>query len=250
MKKEPGKLFIVATPIGNMGDITLRAIETLKDVDFIACEDTRSTGKLLSLLCIKNKMVALHQHSRVKSIESIILNIEKGQSVAYVSDAGTPLISDPGQKLVQAIRNCHSDPPMAREESQNVKGSFAGTQDDIIEVIPVPGPSAVVAAVSVSGLVNKEFYFVGFLPKKKGRQTKLKELANVDAPIVIYENALRLERTLTNIVEYFGKNVEVFVAREMTKLFEEYWGGNIDNVIADLKNHKLKGEVTLIVRKQ
>ena len=225
-KSEPGKLYVVATPIGNMGDISKRAIETLKSVDFVACEDTRSTGKLLSLLGIKNKMIALHQHSRDESIDKILDKIKNNKNVAYVSDAGTPAISDPGQKLVK----------IARKKN--------------IDVIPIAGPSAVSAAVSVSGLVRKEFYFVGFLPKKKGRQTKLKQLSNVDAPVVIYENALRLEKTLNDIKKYFGKDVEVFVAREMTKMFEEYFGGTIDDVIVDLKNHKLKGEITLIAKKQ
>lgn len=251
MKNEPGKLYVVATPIGNMGDITLRAKETLKNVDFVACEDTRNTGKLLSLLGIKNKLVSLHQHSRDESIEKVLSNIISGQDAAYVSDAGTPAISDPGQKLIQAIRSRHSE-RVAKNLVTKRDPSSQVPQDDGekgIEIIPVPGPSAVTAAVSVSGLVNKEFYFAGFLPKKKGRQTKLKELAKLEVPIVIYENALRLEKTLNNIKEYFGTNVEVFIAREMTKMFEEYWGGKIEEVLEDLENHKLKGEITLIVKR-
>ena len=219
-----GTLYIVATPIGNLSDITLRALEVLKNVDIIACEDTRVSRKLLDHFEIKKPLVSLHQHSDEKVINEIISRLKAGDNVAYITDGGTPGISDPGQKLVAEIKK------------------------ESIEIIPIPGPSAITGAVSVSGMVEKEFYFAGFLPKKKGRQTKMIELSKIDVPIVIYESALRLEQTLTDIEQYFGKDSEVFIAREMTKMFEEYWGGKVANIIAELKNHKLKGEVTLVAK--
>ncbi|MCX6811071.1 MAG: 16S rRNA (cytidine(1402)-2'-O)-methyltransferase [Candidatus Berkelbacteria bacterium] len=221
-----GTLYIVATPIGNMGDITKRAVETLSTVDFVACEDTRVAGGLLHQLNIKKELVSIHQHSSEEKIGHIIRELETGKSVAYVSDNGTPGISDPGQKLVKAIQ-----------------------QYSNLTILPVPGPSAVTAAISVSGLVEKEFYFVGFLPKKKGRETKFKWLKLLDCSIVIYESAQRLEKTLLDIKKFLGDNTEVFIAREMTKKFEENWGGNIVEIINDLKSHTIKGEFVLIVRK-
>lgn len=216
----------MATPIGNMGDITKRAVETLSTVDFVACEDTRVAGGLLHQLNIKKELVSIHQHSSEEKIGHIIRELETGKSVAYVSDNGTPGISDPGQKLVKAIQ-----------------------QYSNLTILPVPGPSAVTAAISVSGLVEKEFYFVGFLPKKKGRETKFKWLKLLDCSIVIYESAQRLEKTLLDIKKFLGDNTEVFIAREMTKKFEENWGGNIVEIINDLKSHTIKGEFVLIVRK-
>lgn len=246
-----GTLYIVATPIGNLEDITLRAIETLKNVDAIACEDTRVSRVLLDHFGFKKELVSLHQHSNDKKLSEIIERLNQGQNIAYISDGGTPGISDPGQKLVDMVQKlCHS-----RENGNlllvdpHLRGDD-GKERDNIKIIPIPGPSAVVAAVSVSGLVEKEFYFAGFLPKKKGRQTKFVELSKLEVPIVIYESALRLERTLKDIEKYFGTDTEVFIAREMTKMFEEYWGGGVSDIIKMLGEHKLKGEVTLIVRRQ
>ncbi len=217
---------MVATPIGNLEDITLRAIRILKEVDLIACEDTRVTGKLLKHYEIDTKMISLHSHSKQNKFDLIMNKLINGEDVAYTTDAGTPGISDPGFALIREIK-----------------------KNKEIDVFPIPGASAVAAAVSVSDLVNKEFFFAGFLPKKKGRQTKFKELKEIDAPVVIYESAMRLERTLTDIKEYFGEDTEVFVAREMTKMFEECWGGKVEEVLKNLKNHKIKGEIVLIVRK-
>lgn len=220
-----GNLYIVATPIGNMGDITVRAIETLKKVDLVVCEDTRVTGALLHKLEIKKPMKALHQHSLDSSIDEIASLLQNGQNAAYVTDGGTPGISDPGQRLVSRA------------------------VDSGAKVYPIPGASALTAAVSVSGVVEKSFYFVGFLPKKKGRQTELKYLSGIKDPIVIYESALRLDKTLGDLMQYFGSGVEVFIAREMTKMFEEYWSGNIEDVLKDLHSHKLKGEIVIVVKK-
>ncbi|MCX6808423.1 MAG: 16S rRNA (cytidine(1402)-2'-O)-methyltransferase [Candidatus Berkelbacteria bacterium] len=221
-----GTLFIVATPIGNLGDITFRAIETLKSVDLIACEDTRVTGNLLKHFDIKKPVVSYFQHSKLSKIEYIIEELQTGKDIALVTDAGTPGISDPGQELIGRIKK----------------------EEERIKVIPIPGVSAVAAAASVSGMIEKEFYFAGFMPKKKGRQTKFKQLISLDCPIIIYESAMRLEKTLGEIKGYFGDNVEVFIAREMTKIFEEYWGGTVSDLISDLPSHQLKGEVTLLVR--
>ncbi len=233
---------MVATPIGNLEDITLRALRVLKEVDLIACEDTRVTGKLLAKYEIKNKMLSLHSHSKQNKFDLVLNKLVNGEDVAYVTDAGTPGVSDPGFALIKAIRSCHP------EQNEGSQDSSPAVQNDI-SIIPIPGSSAVVSAVSVSDLVNKEFFFAGFLPKKKGRQTKFKELREIQAPIVIYESVLRLERTLRDIEEYLGSDTGVFIAREMTKMFEEYWSGSVEEILADLKNHKLKGEIVLIVRK-
>lgn len=225
--KNLGTLFIVATPIGNLSDMTFRALEVLKSADIIACEDTRHSGVLLKHYEIKKPLVSYFQHSKISKIDYLISELKNGKNIALVSDAGTPGISDPGQILVDEVLKLGPG----------------------IKVIPIPGPSALVSAVSVSGMIEKEFYFAGFLPKKKGRQTKLKELSSLAVPIVIYESANRLEKTLLDVEAYFGPNTEVFVAREMTKVFEEYFRGKVCDLISSLKDHTLKGEIVLVVRK-
>lgn len=224
--KNIGTLYIVATPIGNLEDITLRALRVLKEVDLIACEDTRVTRKLLEHFDIKNTTISYFQHSKLSKIEYIIDQLISGKNIALVTDAGTPGISDPGQELIARIQNT----------------------DNRIQVVPVPGSSALTAAASVSGMIEKEFYFAGFLPKKKGRQTKFKELSKLNVPIAIYESANRLEKTLGEIKIYFGDDTKVFIAREITKMFEEYWSGSVDDIIGDLPSHQLKGEVVLVVK--
>ena len=231
-----GTLYIIATPIGNLEDITLRALRVLKEADMIACEDTRVTKKLLDHFEIKTPTISYFQHSKLSKIEYIIDQLKSGKNIALVTDAGTPGISDPGQRLIAEIQN-------DQWKTTNDK-SFG------IKIIPIPGSSALTAVASVSGMIEKEFYFAGFLPKKKGRQTKFKQLCFLDVPIVIYESAMRLERTLEDINLYFGGNTEVFIAREVTKMFEEYWGGDIAQVREELRTHKLKGEIVLIVKKQ
>ena len=251
----PGILYVVATPIGNMGDITLRALETFKTVDIIACEDTRVTGNMLHHLGIKKPLVSYHQHSKFTKIDYIIEELNSGKNIALVTDSGTPGISDPGQALIKAVQ----DTRYKKQDTRNKQNSNSKFQIDNnetmkqsnsgIEIIPVPGPSALAAAVSVSGLVDKEFYFAGFLPKKKGRQTLFKKLATLEVPVVIYESAFRIEKTLHDVLTYFGAECEVFLAREITKMFEEYWGGQIEFIINDLKNHQLKGEFVLQVKR-
>lgn len=227
MKETLGKLYIVATPIGNLEDITYRAIRILEEADVVLCEDTRVTGKLLHHYHLEVKTMSYFQHSGIAKVDSIVKQLEDGATMALVTDAGTPGISDPGQELISKIR----------EELPDVA------------IIPVPGASAVPAAASVAGVIEKEFYFAGFLPKKKGRQTKFLELVKLNCPIMFYESALRLPRSLQEISDYFGSNTEVFIAREMTKMHEEYWSGKIHDIITTLDTHTLKGEVVVIISK-
>jgi len=247
-----GTLYVVATPIGNRDDITLRALEILKSVDLIACEDTRHTGQLLAHYEIKKPLVSYFQHSKSSKIDFIVGELKSGKDIALVTDAGTPGISDPGEELISEIRKYNVVISTPRHLSGVEKSSSEKitrqARDDIVNIVPIPGPSALTALASVSGMIEKEFYFAGFLPKKKGRQTKFKQLSELDVPIVIYESANRLERTLVDIRGYLGSTTMVFIAREMTKMFEEYWGGNIEEVIADLKNHPQKGEIVLLVK--
>ena len=214
-------LYVVATPIGNLGDITLRAIETLKEVDLIACEDTRHTLKLLNHFEIKKPLISFHQHSKIQKVEQIISSINSGQKVALVTDAGTPGISDPGQVLISAAH------------------------EDNIRVIPIPGVSALTALVSVSGLKNSEFEFIGFLPHKKGRQTKLKEIAQSHMPVIIYESPYRIKKLLNELLVAVGDQ-KIVVGREITKKFEEIYRGKISSVLPTIKE---KGEFVLIIER-
>jgi 16S rRNA (cytidine1402-2'-O)-methyltransferase len=214
-----GKIYIVSTPIGNLGDITYRAIETLKSVDLIACEDTRHTLGLLNHFELKKPLISYHQHSKISKIEQIITEVENGKDVAVVTDAGTPGISDPGEKLIQAAIE-------------------AG-----IEVIPIPGVSAAITALSVSGLDTDEFVFIGFLPHKKGRQTKLKEIAGEKRTVVLYESPYRIKKLLNELLEFAGDR-QVAVGRELTKKFEEIYRGKISEVLPKIKE---KGEFVVVL---
>ncbi len=215
-----GKLYIVSTPIGNLEDITLRAIRILKEVDFIACEDTRHTRILLNHYDIKTQTISYHQHSKLTRIEYIINQLKEGKDVALVTDAGTPGISDPGVVLIlRAIK-------------------------DKIDIVTIPGPSAVIAGLSVSGFVTKDFVFAGFLPHKKGRQKKLKELSEEKKTIVLYESPYRIQKTLGELQEFLGDR-EVVVCRELTKKFEEIYRGKISEVLPQIK---IKGEFVVLIR--
>ncbi len=214
-----GTLYVVSTPIGNLGDITLRALDTLKAVDVIACEDTRHTLQLLNHFEIKKPLVSYHQHSRDSKVEQIISSIVEGKNVALVTDAGTPGISDPGEFLIRA----------AIEKE--------------IEVVPIPGVSAAVTALSISGLSSDEFVFIGFLPHKKGRQTKLKEIALIDRTTILYESPFRIKKLLTELLEFVGDR-EVSVSRELTKKFEETLRGRISEVLPKVKE---KGEFVVVM---
>lgn len=214
-----GNLYIVSTPIGNLSDITLRALETLKNVDIIACEDTRHTLQMLNHFEIKKPLVSYHQHSKDSKVEQIISSILEGKSVAVVTDAGTPGISDPGEVLIRA--------------------ALAAS----IEVMPIPGVSAAITALSVSGLSTDEFVFIGFLPHKKGRQTKLKEIALEKRTTILYESPFRIQKLLAELLEFVGDR-EVSVSRELTKKFEETYRGKISEIIPMVKE---KGEFVVIL---
>jgi 16S rRNA (cytidine1402-2'-O)-methyltransferase len=218
-----GILYVVATPIGNLSDITFRAIEILKSVDLIACEDTRQTIKILNRYEIKKPLVSYHQHSKLTKIDYLISELLSGKNIALTTDAGTPGISDPGQVLInQAI-------------------------ESNIDVIPIPGAQAAVTALSASGFNTDKFLYLGFLPKKKGRQTLLTNLAadKFSKTIVIYESPYRIIRTLNDLKNYLG-DVQVAVFRELTKKFETKYFGKISEVILNIKP---KGEFVIIVNK-
>lgn len=219
----PGTLYIVATPIGNLEDITLRAIRTLKEVDIIAAEDTRHTQTLLKHFSINTPLTSYHEHNERARTGQLVARLERDESVALVSDAGTPGISDPGYRLVlEAIR----------------RG---------IRVVPIPGPSALIAALSASGLSTAGFNFRGFLPaRKRERRSKLQELRLERYSIVVYETPHRLKESLDDIREIFGDR-RMVMGREITKLHEEFLRGRISEVIAEVSRREIRGEVTLII---
>src|SRR3989338_2528968 len=200
-------LYIVATPIGNLSDITLRALEILKSVDLIACEDTRHTKILLIYYKIEKPTISYHEHSKVQKIDYLVDELKKGKNIALVSDAGTPGISDPGNKFVEA----------AMKEG--------------IQVIPIPGPSAVISALSISGFPSDSFIFYGFMPHKKGKQTLIKKIAQSDITSVFYESTHRIIKTLEMMKEIIGNEREIVVARELTKKFETIYRGTILGVL-------------------
>jgi 16S rRNA (cytidine1402-2'-O)-methyltransferase len=223
-KIKRGSLYVVATPIGNREDITVRALNTLREVDLIAAEDTRKTGNFLSHHKIKNRLISYHEHNENKRTPEIISKLLDGISIALVSNAGTPSVSDPGYRLIAtAIEN-------------NIK------------VIPIPGVSAATAAMSVSGLPTDSFVFMGFPPRKKGKRLKfLTELAVESHPLIFYESPQRILAFLEEIISRMGDRPAV-LAREMTKLHEEFIRGSVSGILMTLKKRvKVKGECTLIV---
>ena len=217
------KLFIVPTPIGNLQDITFRAVEVLKTVDFILAEDTRTTGFLLKHYGIEKKMVSYHMHNEHKTVEEIVQRIKRGEFAALVSDAGTPSISDPGFLLV---REC------LRQE---------------VEVECLPGATAFVPALVNSGLPSERFCFEGFLPHKKGRQTRLSELKEEERTMIFYESPFRLVKTLEQFVEIFGADRMASVSRELTKMFEENKRGTLQELADYFKTKTVKGEIVIII---
>ncbi len=227
------KFYVVATPIGNMGDITLRAIETLKSVDLILCEDTRETKKILDKYGISKPTMSYHAQSKLAKTDKIFELLEEGKNLALVSDAGTPTISDPGAMLVSKIKEYN----LSR-----------GVLDNNVQVIPIPGPSAVIAALSASGLPTHEFTFLGFLPHKKGRETLFKEIAVSERTMVFYESPHRILKTLESLIK-FCPNKKVCIARELTKIYEEFKTGTPAEILEYLTKNpvKQKGEFTIIV---
>ena len=217
------KLTLVPTPIGNLKDITLRSIEVLKAADIILAEDTRVTGKLLNLLEIKGKMTAYHQHNEHRVTEQLVEQIAAGQSVALVTDAGTPAISDPGFFIVRACI------------------------ENGIEVECLPGATAIIPALAVSGLPTERFIFEGFLPHKKGRATRLTALAEETRTIVFYESTHRIVKTLKQFVEFYGEERKVCICRELTKLHEEIFRGTVAEAVAHFENGMTKGEFVVVL---
>ena len=216
------KLFIVSTPIGNLKDITLRALDTLKEAGFIICEDTRVTSVLLNHYEIKKGLVSLNAANETSKIDYILNRIKNFEMCALVTDAGTPGISDPGVRLISAA----------------IKNG--------IEVIPVPGATAAITALSVSGLPSDSFVFEGFLPIKKGRRKKLAGLANENRTIILYESVYRIEKLLNELNDYMPERL-VVVTRELTKKFEESWRGKPKKIIDELKDKTIKGEFVVVI---
>ena len=220
-------LFIVATPIGNLLDFTLRAVNVLKNVDLILCEDTRTTKKLLEHYQIKTPALSYHQHSKIQKIDYIIRILKEGKNLALVSDAGTPGISDPGNKLIAQLNNCLIEQ---------------------LEITPVPGPSALTAAASISGFPMDRFLFLGFPPAKKKRKRFFEEVINSKYPVIFYESPHRIIRTLKELSSFAGDSLEIVACRELTKKFEQILRGTIKEVLDDLEKSEIRGEFAVIVK--
>ena len=219
-----GNLYIVSTPIGNLSDITYRAVEILNTVDIIAAEDTRRSRILLSNYSIKTRMVSYFEHNKYQKIRKIKEILQSGKHVAVITDAGTPAISDPAYKLVREAINIGC------------------------KIEPIPGPSALLASIVSSGLPTDRFIFEGFLPPKKGRVKRIEKLIDETATVIIYENSLRLKRTIKQLLEIIGDRPAV-ISRELTKLHEETIRGTLSGLLDLLDNKKLKGECVLLVGK-
>jgi 16S rRNA (cytidine1402-2'-O)-methyltransferase len=223
------KLYIVATPIGNLEDITLRALRILEEADLILCEDTRQTKKLLDHYDIKTPTLSYHQHSKLKKVNYIAEQLKTGKNLALVSDAGTPGISDPGNKLINLLITNYQLP---------------------LTIIPIPGPSALAAAASVSGLPTDEFLFLGFLPHKKGRQTLFREIAESERAVIFYESVHRILKTLKQLSEIKElASRQITVCRELTKMFETIYRGTIDEVLKNIKPEEVKGEFVILIER-
>ena len=224
MPLNKGTLYIVSTPIGNLADITFRAVETLKSVTFIAAEDTRRTRKLLNHFDIKTKLISYYEHNRFARIPQILKYLESGKDVAVVTDAGTPGVSDPAYKLIRSV-----------------------IQVDV-KVEPIPGPSAFLTALVASGLPTDRFLFVGFLPPKKGRRKKLSDLASHEATLILYENPKRVVKTLSDIATFLGDRPAV-VCRELTKVHEEIIRGTISELLSYFSRNSPRGECVIMIGK-
>lgn len=214
-------LYVVGTPIGNLQDITFRAIETLKNVDKIYCEDTRRTRNLLDAFEIHKPTESLHQHSNQGKFDQVIRELKAGQDIAYMTDAGTPGIQDPGGKLVEYCR---------------AEG---------FQAVPIPGPSSVTTLLSVAGLNADHFYFAGYVPTKKGRQTYLKQILTKDEPVIFFETALRLLKLCRELIELGGESYQLIIGRELTKKFEEVVTGTPVEISDYFTTQKPRGEFVI-----
>ncbi len=219
-----GTLYIVGTPIGNLEDTTFRAVQTLQKVDLIAAEDTRHTGKLLQHFQIPTPQLSYHQHNEQSRIPELIEELNQGKTIALVTDAGMPGISDPGYELVKACVEAN------------------------ISVVPIPGVTASITALSASGLPSNKFIFIGFLPTKiKPRQEQLEKLSNSLETLVLYESPYRVLQTLEDLEKVLGRDRKIVLARELTKLHEEFWRGTVGEAIIHYQNNQPKGEFTIVI---
>ena len=214
-------LYIVATPIGNLKDISLRALEVLKEADLILCEDTRVTKKLLDRYDIKTPTLSYHQHSKLQRVQEIKALLQEGKNLALVSDAGTPGVSDPGNQLIGELSE--------------------------VEIHPIPGPSALVAVASIAGFSMDKFVFMGFPPKKRKRSKFFKEVVQSEYPVIFYESPHRILKSLEELCA-LEPTLQVVVARELTKKFETIYRGTIDEVLKELQNSATKGEFVIVVQ--
>lgn len=221
-------LYIIGTPIGNLEDVTFRAVRVLKEVDLVLCEDTRVTKRLLEKYSIETPTMSYHAQSKLSKVEKIFEMLEDGKNIALVSDAGTPCISDPGVLLVAQVL----------EEFK-----------DKVSIVPLPGASALVTALSVSGVSVAEFTFLGFLPHKKGRETLFKEIADSNRVIVFYESTHRIEKALESLEKFCGAERHIVVAREITKIYEEFVRGSVAEARAHFEKNqdRVRGEFVVVV---
>lgn len=221
-----GKLYTISTPIGNLSDFSFRAIEILNEIDYLICEDTRVTKKLLNHYKIKSTLLPYNVFNENKLTDKYIKHLTDGKNMGIVSDAGTPCISDPGYKLVNNCRQLN------------------------IEVISIPGPSSLISALSISGLPTDSFYFEGFLPKKKSRKTKFEFLSSIPSTVVLFESPYRLVKTVNDILSFMG-NRQICICKELTKVYEEVMFGCVTDILMLLsKIDKLKGEYVIIIAKK
>ena len=221
---ESGVLYVVGTPIGNLSDISFRAINILKNVSLIACEDTRQTKKIMNKFEFKNNLISFNKHNSFKKIPKLIADLKAGKSIALVSDAGMPSICDPGEDLVKEVRSVG------------------------LNIICIPGPCAALTALVASGLPSSKFIFEGFLPKKKLEREKiLLEISKNDKTTILFESPYRLKKLLNELKEHCGSQREIEVCRELTKKFEEHIGNNIQEVIDYFKGKEVIGEITIVI---
>jgi len=225
-----GILYIVATPLGNLKDITFRAVETLKGADLVVCEDTRQTIKLLNHYQIAKPLVSYFQHSKLSKIEYLFEQLALGKNLALVTDAGTPGISDPGNKLIEQL--------------------LILANDKLLKIISIPGPCAAIAALSVSGFMTDKFIFMGFPPHKKGRETFFKKIAAAEETVVFYESSHRIQKAMEQIKNLMPE-AKIMVGRELTKMFETTYRGSAEEILKTLNSDKnnLKGEFVVVVNK-
>lgn len=225
-EKNPGELYVVATPIGNLGDITLRALEIFKTADWILAEDTRVVAKLLARYEIERSLKTFHEHSAQEAFDWAKDRLSEGQTLVLVSDAGTPGICDPGGKLVAFVR----------ENSSETK------------IIPLPGASALTAVLSVAGVLANQFVFLGYPPHKKGRKTFFEKMKAFEVrPVVFYESCHRFNKALGSLEENFGSEQRIFVGREVTKFYEDFFSGRVSDAKEYFVDKKLKGEFVIVV---